>query len=64
MVKYMPTIPRKEYLLEALLVAVGLSMIKVGLGGPISPILDMLLLFVSILILSLIIFLPKPVPSA
>jgi hypothetical protein len=60
----MPTIPRKEYLLEALLVAVGLSMIKIGLGGPISPIIDMLLIFVSILILSLIIYLPKPVPTA
>jgi hypothetical protein len=56
----MPTIPRKEYLLEVMLFATAISMIKIGLGGPISPMLDIMLIFVSLLILSLIFYLPNP----
>jgi hypothetical protein len=54
------TIPRKEYLLEVILVAMGLLMVGIGLGGSIAPILDIMLIFVSLLILSLIFYLPRP----
>jgi hypothetical protein len=57
--KTMPTIPRKEYLIEAILLALALSMVKIG-GSSASPILDIMLIFMSLLILSLIFYLPKP----
>jgi hypothetical protein len=58
--RIMPTIPRKEYLLEVMLLAVALSMVKIGLGGTNSPVFDIMLIFMSLLILSLIFYLPPP----
>jgi hypothetical protein len=43
-----------------MLLAVALSMVKIGLGGTNSPVFDIMLIFMSLLILSLIFYLPPP----